>query len=527
MANFGQRDDHGREAEQVREQQRGGRGAAGTPGRRTLTEGLSRPSHVSPNPAGRGGIELPEGLRGSAPQERGEQVGDGSFGAEPPSAPAAGLAGRQAGGLRVSPVRFTDIAVGDTGEQRLELENAAPRQVRIVNWTMEGEAAGDFEVQLPRLFDLGQGGRYWGEVRFRPAQQGPRLARLAIQSDLPGTTTTVELIGGVDQVPAGATTEPSVAVRNPSQVVSAERPGSGPLPPKVVPGSHVASVRQPRVQEVRGLPPRGRAEQTPFPDAIALSDRNELIRETGNQLIYAAIAFKAACDHVMASEAAKAKASSDVMATLTEVAFGLLVPGLGRIAEGYSKRLVTSYLDAAIKGFLADRDLVKATFTGVTKVGAQVIVKQQSKALFGDTELSHLLDLMAQNAMVAFASVTRDLDHLEVPEMIALWTAYHESVTNKATFEAVLVPFVEGYKRFVSPIGKPRPGENYPYEMQIRAMWLTKAGGRRLAFVMRDAGGYSFGGWIPDTVAPHAIEKTTRMFGSVSFLRQDAVREVP
>ena len=275
------------------------------------------------------------------------------------------------------------------------------------------------------------------------------------------------------------------------------------------------------------LPKGGRAETLPFPDAIALSDRNELIRETGFNLEFAASAFKTACEHVKASEAARAKASADVMATLTEVAFGLLVPGLGRIAEHYSKRVVTSYLDAAINGFLADRDLVKATFTGVTKAGAQVLIKQKSKALFGDTELSSLLDLMAQGAMDAFLAVIRDLDRLSFPQLLSLWTAYHESMTTPASFEAVLVPFVEGYKRFVAPIGTPRPGENYPNEMQIRAMWLTKAGGKRLAFVRRDASGYTFGGWIPETVAPHAMEKTARMFGSVSFLREDAVQEVP
>lgn len=62
--------------------------------------------------------------------------------------------------------------------------------------------------------------------------------------------------------------------------------------------------------------------------------------------------------------------------------------------------------------------------------------------------------------------------------------------------------------------------------VQFRAMWLTRAGDKRLALVKRDVTGYVFGGWVEADVQAFAISKTEAEFGSVSFMREDAVEGV-
>lgn len=313
-------------------------------------------------------------------------------------------------------------------------------------------------MRLPRLFDLSGGGRFWGVVRFRPAEPGIRRARLSIQSDLPGATTTVDLIGGGDDkspdeagtlpptLPPAQQPSPSQADRRSEAARGASEPRLGPQPLDL--------------QIDYGTAPRVPTRPSVNGGVLPLNEkqRASLLRLTHAEIDKAYTAFVSACKDQQQSIASAAKANAEFIALFIEVAFGALMPNIvGNMSKAIVRALQPERLDAEVTRFISDfvsnRDNLKSLATAATKATA-LRMKQASGAwvVNGVTDFITLLEVQFQSA---FTEIDEAIEAEGVPDtqIIAVWAAFHPSVANKLAYAGIVSDLVHRYQRQVAPVG--------------------------------------------------------------------------
>lgn len=447
------------------------------------------------------------------------------------------MGGSSAGGLRVSPVRFAAIPVGDSSEQRLELENEAPRQVRIVNWTMEGEDAGDFEAHLPRLFDLGAGMRFGGAITFRPSAAGERHARLSIQSDLPEVITLVDLQGGV---PRDLTKRTKL-----SAIVKEERNRSAPAGVEEVPSPRDAAwvsgsrMPYPRSRRSEGATPAS-PEHLPVAGralVLAAEERAQIIHEATTNIPLAFTQFVVACNRVASAIKDAAKKEAEFAAMLIEVGVGFLAPGVvnGLAHVGDLMHADRSVNSERLVALLRNRDLNKAFLAGAAKRKATG-VKRDASAIFAGASPDEYLMRLMDATQAAFSAVAAGLRTDPDEEIVAVWGAFHPAVANQATYTPLVANLV---RRFQAQVGSIEPEHSEDTQGALGASVLHKtkaylvrgAAGARLAILTRQLsasflGGSKrliFGSWVDEQFREMALARTRSVGEQVETVEESDV----
>ncbi len=155
MSTFSRDEARGHDHDRDREHQEPQHSVSGaTPGKRTLTQGLTAPQHHRLHPAGRGPVELPDGLRGDSP-ERAAPATEGGFGAEPaaPAAASPGATLASDGGAALAPDVRAPLERGfgrDLGGVRVHTGAAAAASTQELG--ASAYAAGDHIAFAPGQF---------------------------------------------------------------------------------------------------------------------------------------------------------------------------------------------------------------------------------------------------------------------------------------------------------------------------------------------------------------------------------------
>ncbi len=256
------------------------------------------------------------------------------------------------------------------------------------------------------------------------------------------------------------------------------------------------------------------------------ADRHSLELAIAADLPAAFTAFSNATMAHVASIKNAAKAEAETIATVIDVATGFLAPIFANVVNSkLLTKVATAEVQAATKSamtaLITKQDLLKAAFTGATKIANQYM-KTESNALFGEESIDAFALALRNTFQRGLGQIANRLGSMPDAELIAVWAAYQPEVADETAYRHVLGGLFTRFQQQVERLGE-RGGDAYSsstkklYTIQLPAT-------RRLAlvddsYVFGAGSSKLFWGWITPDMEPIARAKAAALHLPVDTLQ--------
>jgi hypothetical protein len=267
--------------------------------------------------------------------------------------------------------------------------------------------------------------------------------------------------------------------------------------------------------------PAAAPAEAPFPDPeFEGLDKQGIQDETKAEILLAFPVFCDACDANVAAMKAAAKAKAEMASLAIDIAAGFLAPAfagavggtfLGRMTQKVAQKMVVPQPDEKVKELIGSADLLKASFSGATKVvGANL--KSKSTQLFGEGPDEAFLDAMKTEFQRNAAVLVGQVHKMPRAELFAVWGAYDASFANINTYKASIKELLDQFHAIESIGDSPGmggPGSS-PILMTEVSLYRVIVGGKARLVVLKDvstpfAGSHNFVSWIPTHLETMAL----------------------
>ena len=302
-------------------------------------------------------------------------------------------------------------------------------------------------------------------------------------------------------------------------------------------------------QAVARVLSRQKVADPPIPDdkprsiAILPEDRKVIEAETNMEISTAFTAFTDACRSNIDSLKAAAKAQAEAVALVMDIATGFLAPAFaawqaeryfGKLAAKASKSLEIVGQEKAI-ALIAQQDLLKASFTGVAKVGSDQ-VKRNAQALFGEADEDLLLENLKNEFQVGAVALAGKVPTMSDTELMSVWFAYDPGVANTTAYKARIKTLLDQYEKYVKAIMEMELDGDHAMQdysktvLGIRAYKIDAYGKYRVVLLnerdeysMFSSSSKKFRAWVPKMWEPLAEARTKQVFGAFTEIKGDQI----
>lgn len=265
------------------------------------------------------------------------------------------------------------------------------------------------------------------------------------------------------------------------------------------------------------------------PFDLPAAESNELKRLTGNRIDRSASYYNDALLEVKIKVGRMLKAQKAAADAIFELAFGLLMPGLGKlvgrglanVANNLPVNASTTSYRAAIA--LLDADRTKDVFVKATDIGhkiSKIELNNKLESITGDAEYETFFTALEKSAAVGFDRIDSELANKTDKELGILYMSYDPAATTSSDYVKVIEDLVVKFTEQVKPIGKKTGGAYGP----MKARWIEGSRWKALALTgegryFNVGGGPTFITWISPEMKNSAIEATK----AVNWGRVDTV----
>jgi hypothetical protein len=266
-------------------------------------------------------------------------------------------------------------------------------------------------------------------------------------------------------------------------------------------------------------------QAAPFPqDPNSPAFDLETIREeTKAEILTAFTAFCDACDANVTAMKAAAKAQAEAAALFIDVATGFLAPAfavaagptlVGRLSMKLAEKAVVEQADEKIKELITNADLLKAGFTGATKVVGDQL-KRRSTQLFGEGPEEAFLDNMKTEFQVNAVALVGKVHRMGFEELLGVWAAYDPELANVNTYKATIKTLLDQFHTIETIGTDPFPFTGPLVNFNRRLYRVTD--NNRLVILNDVSGGpaglHGFVMWIPAHLEPTALAQEKEVHG--------------
>jgi ribosomal protein S27E len=285
---------------------------------------------------------------------------------------------------------------------------------------------------------------------------------------------------------------------------------------------------------VSGHPMINKTPDPPNSVSLPTEEKNELKRLTGNRIDRSASYYNDALLEVKIKVGNMIKEQQAAADAMFELAFGLLMPGVGKLIgrglAGVAATLPASASTASYRAAIAllDANRTKEIFTKATDIGykvSKISIKSQLKSITGDAEDELFFTALEKSAAEGFDKIDSELSTKSDKELGILYMSYDPTETTSSDYVRVIEDLFLKYKEQVKPIGKKTDG-SYG---QMKARWIEGSKWKALALTgegryFNVGGGPKFISWISPEMKKPAIEATKAInWGNVDTVHYGTV----
>ncbi|MBN4077016.1 DUF4157 domain-containing protein [Mariprofundus ferrooxydans] len=215
-------------------------------------------------------------------------------------------------------------------------------------------------------------------------------------------------------------------------------------------------------------------------------ERITLLRITGNRIGRCASYYNDALLEVkikVGNLLKEQKAAADAM---FELAFGLLMPGVGKLLgsglASVAKTLPASASTASYKMAIAalDENKMKELFVKATDIGlkaSKIDINFNLKSITGDAEYETFFIALEKSAAIGFDKIDSGLESKGDNELGVLYMSYDPKNNTSSDYVKIIEDLLIKFKEQVKPIGK-KTDERYG---SMKALWLEGSEWKALA----------------------------------------------
>jgi hypothetical protein len=269
---------------------------------------------------------------------------------------------------------------------------------------------------------------------------------------------------------------------------------------------------------------------------LPTKEREELKRITGNRLDRSASYYNDALLEVkikVGNMLKEQKAAADAM---FELAFGLLMPGLGKLLgrglAGVATALPPNASTLAYRTAIAllDVNKTKEIFVKATDIGlkiSKIDINNQLKSITGDSEYEMFFIALEKSAAIGFDKIDSELSNKSDIELGILYMGYNPAETSSSDYVKVIEDLFLKFKKQVKPIGKKTDGRYG----SMKARWIEGSKWKALALTgegryFNVGAGTKFITWISPEMKESALKATEAInLGQVENVHYKTVQE--
>jgi hypothetical protein len=246
-------------------------------------------------------------------------------------------------------------------------------------------------------------------------------------------------------------------------------------------------------------------------------DLETVREETKAEILLAFAVFCDACDANVTAMKAAAKANAEAAALFIDIATGFLAPAfavamsptfVGRLTIKLAEKAVIPQPDEKIKELITSTDMLKAGFTGGTKIVSDQL-KRNSTRLFGEGPEEAFLDEMKTEFQRNAVTLVGRVHNMYSPELLAVWGAYDAEVANINTYKATIKTLLDQFHAIESIGSNPAPWASPLVNIHTRLHRVEMPDRARLV-VLNDASSpygelHGFVSWVPSFLEEKAL----------------------